>query len=912
MPIRVRTIFVILLTNLVIILFSVSAGVNYVRSNIEKSQETDLMMVANIADHFISSEIELLKLKTAGAAERLTGYDDAKLPEILASHESLYPDFIGMAVLDAGKGIIASAGELPALPEIMEDEYVKQAFSGESALSSTIPSPLGVVFYSAVPMEDADNRILVVTIPGMYFAQKLSTFVIWDTGHIFIDDIEGTIIANIREQWVQNRVNFIRMAETDEQHEAMASVIRRGILGETGIGHFSVSGVPRICAYRPIRGSNEGWFLGVIAPLPESPFRDIHIGLIVVGVVGFILSVVAAIIASSFIKKPFEEVAALKEEAEANSRSKSDFLANMSHEIRTPMNAILGITEIQLHNKTLAPKMNEAFSKIYNSGELLLGIINDILDMSKIEAGKLELVSAKYDAASLINDTATLNVLRTGSKQIEFMLYVDENIPSALIGDELRIKQVLNNLLSNAFKYTEEGTVELDIAVEKIDDSDVTLIFKVSDTGQGMTEEQVSKLFDKYSRFNAEANRTTEGTGLGMSITQSLLRLMNGTISVESKLHESTVFTVRLPQKRDGAEVLGKELSKNLQNFRTDSARLLKRAQIIFEPMPYGSVLVVDDVESNLYVAKGLMMPYKLSVETVMSGFEAISKIKNGNVYDIVFMDHMMPKMDGMEATKIIRGLGYDLPIIALTANALIGQSEIFRANGFDDFISKPIDVRQLNAALKKYVRDKQPPEVIEAAQQKNGQEEYAAEETARVPPQLAEIFVRDALKTIAALEEILEKQGVYEDEDIRMYTINVHAIKSALANISEFELSDFAAELEWGGHKKDTSVIAQTPEFLDKLRAVVEKLTPPKEEEDESGEITDADRAYLREKLLAIKEACETYDKKTAKDAITELRQKTWPRQTKELLAAMSEHLLDGDFDEVSRAAEKIIGTTI
>ena len=269
-------------------------------------------------------------------------------------------------------------------------------------------------------------------------------------------------------------------------------------------------------------------------------------------------------------------------EAEAASRAKSAFLSTMSHEIRTPMNAILGITEIQLQNDALDRDVKEALDKIYTSGDMLLGIINDILDLSKIEAGKLQLVITKYEIASFISDTAQLNMMRIGSKPIEFELYVDENLPVFMMGDELRVKQILNNILSNAFKYTSEGLVKLSVTSEASDDQDdiITLIVSVSDTGQGMTKEQVDKLFDEYSRFNMEANRSTEGTGLGMSITRNLIRLMGGDVLVESEPGKGSTFTVRLPQGKIDSEVLGREMTENLHQFRTSSMMQMKRVQI--------------------------------------------------------------------------------------------------------------------------------------------------------------------------------------------------------------------------------------------------------------------------------------------------------------------------------------------
>jgi PAS domain S-box-containing protein len=580
---------------------------------------------------------------------------------------------------------------------------------------------------------------------------------------------------------------------------------------------------------------------------------------------------------------------AAEEEAKHASQSKSQFLANMSHEIRTPMNAILGITEIMLQKETVARDVKEELYKISHSGDLLLNIINDILDLSKIEAGKLELSSAQYDVASLINDTATLNMMRIGSKEVEFKLAVAENVPATLFGDSLRIKQILSNLISNAFKYTEKGEVKLSFSFEGV----VTLIFSVSDTGIGMSKEQVDRLFSEYTRFNTDANRTTEGTGLGLNITYNLVKLMGGTIFVESEPEKGSVFTVCLPQGKIGSAVLGGELAEKLEKFEVSGSDLPKNTRVITEPMSYGKVLIVDDVESNLYVAKGLLAAYELVIDTAVSGFEAIDKIKNGGVYDIIFMDHMMPKMDGIEATQKIRDMGYAAPVVALTANAVVGQSDIFMKNGFNGFIPKPIDMRQLDAVLRKFIRGKRPSGIVEAA-------------NPGPSPKLAEIFVRDAAKAVGTLASIYEKRGAYADDDIRLYTINVHAMKSALLNVGEKDLSEAAFRLEQAGRANDTDVMnAETAVFLDKLRATIEKLTPRQEN---NGETAQEDRGFLRERLALIMRACGECERKTVKDAIVELRQREWSRPTREMLGTMAENLLNGDFEEVANIAKEII----
>ncbi|MDR0301320.1 MAG: response regulator, partial [Treponema sp.] len=402
------------------------------------------------------------------------------------------------------------------------------------------------------------------------------------------------------------------------------------------------------------------------------------------------------------------ELVTAREAAEQSNRSKTIFLAQMSHEIRTPMNAILGVAEIQLRDKHLSLTAEEGFEKIYDSGNLLLNIINDILDFSKIEAGKMEIVPKKYNIPGLVNNTVQLCRLHYESKPIDFVLNVSENVPFELIGDELRIRQILNNLLSNAFKYTDIGKISLSIYVEpgSIDET-VLLVIKVSDTGQGMKKDQSDSLFEAYTRFNMETNHGIPGTGLGLNITKRLIDMMGGRISVESEEGKGSTFTVHLPQKDCGSGICGAGIAESLGNFSFSNASITKKAQVVHENMSHGRVLLVDDVESNLYVAKGMLTPYGLNIETVTSGFEAIEKIENGSVYDIVFMDHMMPGMDGIEATTKLRGTGYTRPIVALTANAMSGQAEMFLSKGFDRFLSKPIDSRELDLVLKEFIYNK-------------------------------------------------------------------------------------------------------------------------------------------------------------------------------------------------------------
>ncbi|MCL2412130.1 MAG: ATP-binding protein, partial [Treponema sp.] len=599
--------------------------------------------------------------------------------------------------------------------------------------------------------------------------------------------------------------------------------------------------------------------------------------------------------------------------AEESSKAKSDFLARMSHEIRTPMNAIMGITEIQLQDNSLPIVTKEALERIYNSGNLLVCIINDILDLSKIEAGKLEIAAAKYDITSLIYDTVKLNIIRFQSHPIDFKLVVSENIPVQLLGDELRIKQILNNLLSNAFKYTQKGYVELSVCAEPRDNLCVDMVFKVSDTGQGMTQEQVRHLGEKFGRFNISANRNTEGTGLGMNITNNLVDMMDGSIHVESAPNKGSVFTVRLPQRFDSSLQIGKDLADNLMKLNLKSTTKIRNSYIKRHYMPYGSVLAVDDVETNLYVVKGILSPYGLNLDTVLSGEEAIQKIKDGKVYDIIFMDHMMPKMDGIEAVKIIRELGYTKPIVALTANALFGQSKIFLDNGFDDYLFKPIDVRELNLILNKLIRDKQSAETLEAARkQKNKRSASGGASDGGsivVQPKLAEVFVRDAEKAVDVLVAS-SKNNYRRADDIANLLINAHAMKSVLANVGEHELSKDAAMLEQAAREQKIDIMMEAlPDFIEALQNVIVKFKPNVESSgDNDAEIITGSKEFLKQNLLVIQRACEYLNKKMIRECLTALREKTWEFAVKEQFKQLDAYILHSEFDEAGAFAKKMI----
>ena len=523
--------------------------------------------------------------------------------------------------------------------------------------------------------------------------------------------------------------------------------------------------------------------------------------------------VIAAYIEDLRVLKKMVEDAKRLEIAEENSMAKSRFLARMSHEIRTPITAVMGISEIQLQNPNLPLEIEEAFAKIYDSTRLLYGIIGDVLDISKIEAGKVEIIIDQYEVSSTIVDVVQIHLMYLGSKNIKFNVNVDKDMPAYLIGDELHLKQVLNNILSNAVKYTDEGSITIDIYCEylgsKSQGESVNLLIRITDTGHGMSADQIEALYNEYARFHTKDNRFTQGTGLGMPIVYSLIELMKGSIKVDSEVNVGTTVTIRLPQTIATDEKLGSEAAENIK--RIEAGLLSRRYTMDFtpEPMPYGKVLIVDDVDANLYVAKGLMKFYELSIETATGGAEAVDKVKRGKVYDIIFMDHMMPDMDGFEATKIIRELGYTETIVAFTANALIGKADEFLRSGFDSFLSKPIRPAHLNAILNKFIRDKQPPEILSKAKTEMEAKGGVDQNTVDFKKYLADSDVTIKLRT----EFLRTKKNAIEEihqslikPDLKTAHRLAHNLKGLAGLIGEFELMKLAQKVEDSFKKGEVS----------------------------------------------------------------------------------------------------------
>jgi len=415
-----------------------------------------------------------------------------------------------------------------------------------------------------------------------------------------------------------------------------------------------------------------------------------------------------------------KQVESSRTEAENASKAKSDFLSKMSHEMRTPMNAILGMSEIILATDA-SDKIHTHAKAIKQSGIHLLALINEILDISKVESGKLEIANKGYLFHSVVNDVVSIIRARNNNPELKFYVSMQNDIPNALIGDEVRVRQILLNVLSNALKYTSSGYFSLDVKGELTGSDCITLSMKIKDTGVGIKGGEIDILFDEFTQLGNWADNGIEGTGLGLPITRNLLSLMGGTIDVKSVYGEGSEFIIILPQKLQNTDaeqvnevaVFSEDSEKTKQKSEScDLAENDTSAPLPSFTAPDAHILIVDDVEINLLVAKGLLEPYCVKIDMLTGGKAAIEAVVAGS-YDLVFMDHMMPDMDGVEAVRIIRetdGEKYSsLPIVALTANAIVGAKEMFLENGFNDFISKPIDIEALSNILLKYL----PPEKI-------------------------------------------------------------------------------------------------------------------------------------------------------------------------------------------------------
>jgi len=603
--------------------------------------------------------------------------------------------------------------------------------------------------------------------------------------------------------------------------------------------------------------------------------------------------------------------------AEKANRAKSDFLTKMSHEIRTPINAVLGIDEMILR-ESKEPETKKYALDIKDSAKSLLSIINEILDSSKIESGKMEIVPDNYNVGSLLNDLYNMISVKAKDKGLKLVFDVDESIPSEYFGDDIRIRQVLANLLTNAVKYTPEGEVTMRVS-GKVTGNTAVLSYSVEDTGIGIKEEDIEKLFSEYQRIEEARNRHIEGTGLGMTITVQLLKLMGSELKVKSEYGKGSVFSFELEQTIVNPEPLG-DFEKRLRLAATEY-----EYQVAYTA-PDAKLLVVDDNSLNLKVFRSLLKQTQVQIYEAMSGREAIAIMEN-QTFDMIFLDHMMPEMDGIETLHEMqeRKLCENVPVIMLTANAIIGAKEGYLQEGFRDYLTKPIVPLKLEQMILEYLPEKLVNEVSteviteQAEPQKNSEaellpaiEEFDFEYARGILR--SEELLRTTLKDfynsldgvcakLTAMAETIDQEGV-----IQNYRIEVHALKSTSATVGALLLSKLARLLERAAIDLDAERIRILhPVLMDEVAKHKERIETvlPKEEKrviEDVGEII----GFLEMLKNGLSE--EDYD--TADFVSEKLQGYQYPEEVQMLVDELAQHILNLETEEAIEVAERIKNT--
>ena len=607
-----------------------------------------------------------------------------------------------------------------------------------------------------------------------------------------------------------------------------------------------------------------------------------------------------------------EELQKQRDIADNANEAKSRFLANMSHEIRTPINAILGMDEMILRESTEKPIRSYAFD-IMSAGRTLLSLINDILDLSKVEEGKMEIIPVQYDLSSLINDLINMTHDRASKKGLKFTVDADEHIPHLLIGDEIRLRQCVMNLLTNAVKYTEEGEVTLLVSYSKTENDHILLSFTVKDTGIGMKEEDMENLFSPYKRIEEKRNRAIEGTGLGMSITRQLLELMGSSLSVHSKYGKGSEFSFAVDQE----VVKWEELGDYSVRFNDISGRSHEYHELFHAPD--ARILVVDDTEVNLTVIQNLLKMTELKIDTAMSGKDAL-KLAGENQYDVIFIDHMMPDMDGIETLSNIRkeGMSKDAPAVALTANAVSGAREMYLEAGFNDYLSKPVDGEKLERMLYNLLPAGKLKEA-DSYENKTSKELKGSDDVMLWLNDIPEIDGQAGLKNCGTEEGYVsvlsvfhqtaaakadEIENCYKTGDIENFTIKVHALKSSARIIGAALLSGLAADLEAAGKKGDTAYIQEnTDRLLNMYRELDSKLSKLDKKDKE---LLPIDKKALKEAYQTITEIAGSMDYGLMEAILKDLKKYRLPGPDAERISSMEGMLTELDWDGIVKTAKE------
>lgn len=605
-------------------------------------------------------------------------------------------------------------------------------------------------------------------------------------------------------------------------------------------------------------------------------------------------------------------------QTEDASRAKTNFVSNMSHEIRTPMNSIVGITEILLRSRH-SPKEQEYLLNIQSSGRVLLTIINDVLDCSKMEAGKMQLFDEPYDTCSLFHDLRISMENRIGHSGLELIYDIDQDIPCKLKGDMGRIRQVIINLVNNAIKYTEKGSVRFSVHVRQKNTDKVMLYYEVADTGIGIRKEDQKILFDAFQRVEMDRNRYVEGTGLGLTISQNLVNMMGGVIEVESEYGKGSRFFFTIEQTIiDPTPVSAVNYNGQKDNVTEKEAECLFIA-------PEAHILLVDDNELNLVVAKELLKPLRMQIDTAENGLQAVKMVR-GSQYDLVLMDHMMPVMDGIEAAKAIRALPEDkyqkLPIIALTANAMVDARKEFLNAGMNGFVAKPIDFARICNQLKLWLPKDLVRDVPKEEAKKLLADDLSDREIQPEDPQMGFSFeegvkhcgskaalmktIRIFYRTIDSKADKIEqclKEGLISD-----YVVEVHALKSSALLIGAVPLSEAAKELEGYGKQGKTELLEEkTPDLLAMYRDFKDILKPYADKEEAARQ--EASNGEWCQALQQIHQCIEQFDLDGVDRIMEKLEEYQIPECIRESMDQLRVYVADVSMEEIMELTDTMTG---
>ena len=601
--------------------------------------------------------------------------------------------------------------------------------------------------------------------------------------------------------------------------------------------------------------------------------------------------------------------------ADSANKAKSDFLSNMSHEIRTPINAVIGMDEMIIR-ETKEETTLEYAHNLKNAATNLLELINDILDFSKIEAGKMEIIPVEYNLSSLLNDLVNIIEKRAESKGLYFEVETGQNIPSVLFGDEIRIRQVITNILTNAVKYTEKGGVTLSVNYIPIDNKNMYLCISITDTGIGIKEEDIEKLYTAFERIEEKRNRNIEGTGLGMNITNKLLKMMGAKLTVDSVYGQGSNFSFQIIQ-----QILNPEPIGDFRKSYKDSISQRKKYHESFNA-PDARILVVDDTVMNLTVVKGLLKQTKIQIDTAMNGPEALKMVAK-NKYDIIFIDHMMPGMDGIETLNAMKNLrnslNKDTPKISLTANAISGAKEQYISAGFQDYLTKPINFEKLEAVIMEFLPEdkvtctekfddlpikndntKLPAWLknVEGLNIKSGLENCGSEE--------AYLDVLDVFaNSISVASEEIE--GYFSAENWKDYTTKVHALKSTAKVIGAEELSEKAKRQEYAGNSKYIDEIKENHSALMELyKSYSEKFKPLLKVSKADSEKPLIDENILAEAFEAMKDSAKTFDYDSMEYILQSLDEYQIPENEKERYKQIKDAVERLNWEKVNELLEE------